>query len=309
MWSSVSGASRYEMQLQNLATRKTVASVQNINAQGWTPTTDLTTGQYRWWVRAIGPGNLAGVWSSAADFHVGGQTRIITPVGTGTDTTPVFSWRPVDGATTYRLWVDRIDVSQSKVIFLTDLTTTSFTPTVAMAAGTYRVWVQAVSSNGTSSPWSPTVSFTITADAEGAGPSAEASLLTTLLPGNLPGPDPTASVRRWPGRSDDRDNDHPRGADFDEHDQEPPGMVTHNAALSALEQDQAAPESAEHVTPQRDNMGPYPDRPAALRRMDLTPPLYENRSSHADVTNVNGDGTRQRRQGPAIDVVRGHVPS
>lgn len=216
IWNPVSGASRYEMQLQNLATRKTVASVQNINETNWRPAADLTTGHYRWWVRAIGPGELAGVWSSAADFHVGGQTRIITPVGTGTDTTPTFSWRPVDGATTWRLWVDRIDVSQSKVLFRTDLTTTSFTPTVAMAAGSYRVWVQAVSGNGTASPWSPTVSFTITANADGSGPAAEASLLTVVLPGTIPAPDANASVRRWPGRSADHDDDSPPGAVFDQ---------------------------------------------------------------------------------------------
>lgn len=97
------------------------------------------------------------------DMYVGGRPTIVAPVAgsSSSNQTPTFTWRPVDGAARYMLQVDRLDAAQSKVIFKTDLTSTSFTATTALPAGTYRAWVQAVSTTGQFSPWSLQLDFTI----------------------------------------------------------------------------------------------------------------------------------------------------
>lgn len=183
-WNPVAGATQYEVLVRSLATGTTLYYPRNILTTSWTPPADLPAGQYRWWGRALGPNGLPGAWTAAFDFSVGGQTSVLTPTGTGNDTTPTFTWRPVDGAASYRIWVDRMDVPQSKVIYLTGLTATSHTPTTPLSSGRYRVWVQAVSATGVASTWSNTVNFTIAA----AAPADSANgphLLLGLLPAQL----------------------------------------------------------------------------------------------------------------------------
>ncbi|MFN9976147.1 MAG: hypothetical protein ACK58T_40245, partial [Phycisphaerae bacterium] len=47
------------------------------------------------------------------------------------------------------------------VINRSDLTQTSWTPSVPLAAGTYRVWVRAIDSTGAFSAWSTALTFTV----------------------------------------------------------------------------------------------------------------------------------------------------
>ena len=69
----------------------------------------------------------------------------------------------VTGAATYELWVNRIDVSAAGVINVTGLTSPQFTASTALAAGTYRVWIRAVSGTGIISIWSAAVDFFVAA--------------------------------------------------------------------------------------------------------------------------------------------------
>ncbi|MFN8708661.1 MAG: fibronectin type III domain-containing protein, partial [Planctomyces sp.] len=104
---------------------------------------------------------------------------------------PTFNWQPVTGAVRYELWVNRIDVSLSKVIFDTNLTGTSFTSLSSLTAGgQYRAWVRAVSATGEFGAWSTGLNFTVASvvvpDSSKDGDSAAeeylfASLLTDLL--------------------------------------------------------------------------------------------------------------------------------
>ena len=73
-----------------------------------------------------------------------------------------FGWAAVEGAFQYQLQVDRIDVSQVRVIRDDAVVGTSFQTPAALAAGTYRVWVRAVSASGEMSNWSREVDFTVT---------------------------------------------------------------------------------------------------------------------------------------------------
>jgi hypothetical protein len=116
---------------------------------------------------AISANNIRGEWTDGGllkkgiDIFIGGQTQLLTPTGTTTDTTPTFSWRSVDGAARYVLWVDRVG-GETQVIFEPNLTTTTFT-SAELSAGTYRTWIRAVSTTNELGPFGSYTDFVIAA--------------------------------------------------------------------------------------------------------------------------------------------------
>jgi predicted phage tail protein len=88
---------------------------------------------------------------------------VTAPVGSTTNHTPAITWSTSAGASTYDLWVDNLTTRQSQVIRQQTLTAASFTPANPLAAGSYRVWVRAISSQGDASAWSSARDFTIVA--------------------------------------------------------------------------------------------------------------------------------------------------
>jgi hypothetical protein len=140
-----------------------VINGQAVAGTSFTPTVSMADGKYRWWVVGLSsPGN-SGIRSSVAttDIYVGGQTSLVEPTGNTTDTTPTFVWRAVEGAASYRLTVDRVDVPQIGIINQTILMTTSYTSVTTLSKGTYRAWVRAVSTTGELSVWSTVLDFVI----------------------------------------------------------------------------------------------------------------------------------------------------
>ena len=179
-WGVVTGATRYEVQVRNLWTGITVSNQTTITETSWTSPADLADGPSRWWVIAIGTNNVRGLWTAPTDIYIGGQTNLLTPAGSSTDTTPTFSWKPVDGAVRYELWVTNVRLN-ARLIHETNLTTLTYTPTAAQPKGTYRAWVRAVSSSGEVSVWSVQAEFVIAAvDASDTELSFDPELLTSL---------------------------------------------------------------------------------------------------------------------------------
>ncbi|MEZ6123936.1 MAG: hypothetical protein R3C49_12255 [Planctomycetaceae bacterium] len=89
-WSSVSGSTRYILHVQNLTTGSVVIREDNLTDTSYTPTTALTSGSYRVWVKAIGPsGNFTdGFWSAPVDFSIAAVTQdaldvLLPPLLTG----------------------------------------------------------------------------------------------------------------------------------------------------------------------------------------------------------------------------------
>jgi ELWxxDGT repeat protein len=161
-WTSVPSATKYDIYVRNMNTETVAYNVQSINATNWTPPADLPAGNYRWQVRAASD-HYRSLWSNLMDFTVGGRPELTAPSGSTSDTTPTFSWKPVSGAATYQIWVDRADTYVQAVINVSGLASTSYTPAAALPAGTFRVWVRAISSTGLLSHWSEHLTFTITA--------------------------------------------------------------------------------------------------------------------------------------------------
>ncbi|MCA9035403.1 MAG: hypothetical protein KDA91_09740 [Planctomycetaceae bacterium] len=164
VWTSVNGAQAYEIFIRNVQTGAAVAHVQNLPTPTWTSNVTLPDGNYRWWVAAVGPNGFRGDWSFPSDVFIGGRAQVLTPNGTGSATATSFTWTSVEGAASYEIWVDRVDVQQSKVIYQNGLTDTSFTSSVNLSVGgIYRVWVRAISTSNSPGLWSAAVSFTAVA--------------------------------------------------------------------------------------------------------------------------------------------------
>ncbi|MEZ6127707.1 MAG: hypothetical protein R3C59_03435 [Planctomycetaceae bacterium] len=71
-WQALSGSSRYILHVQNLTTGSVVIRDDNLTTTSFTPTTALSSGNYRVWVKAIGAsGNFNdGTWSAPVDFTI-----------------------------------------------------------------------------------------------------------------------------------------------------------------------------------------------------------------------------------------------
>ncbi len=179
-WSSVSGATSYEFQLKNLKTNELAL---NISVQGTSlnQVPVLYSGhRYRWWVRAKSVEGVYSLWTGPKDFIAGGQTTVLTPTGTTSDTTPLFTWLAVEGAVKYEIMLRRDDVT-SVILNKKDIQTNSYTPTTALAAGNYRVWIRAINANGIMTTWSAVQTFTITTMTSNEKPTPETDLVASLL--------------------------------------------------------------------------------------------------------------------------------
>lgn len=173
-WTAVAGASTYEVYILSIQGNSKALHQTNINDTSFTSPA-LPAGPYRYWVRVTG----ATVWSNPVEIDTTGRTNVLGPIGNTTDRTPTISWQPVDEAIQYELWVNELGV-RDKIIYRTSLTTTSFTPTSNLAAGSFRVWVRAVSSSVTA-PWSAPVDFAVADAAAPLTPSNESDLLASVF--------------------------------------------------------------------------------------------------------------------------------
>ncbi|MFO0976766.1 MAG: carboxypeptidase regulatory-like domain-containing protein [Planctomycetaceae bacterium] len=158
-WSPVLGAVRYQLNVVNRNTGAMVIS-QSVTSTSFSPTTPLVYGPYHWWVHGVSNEGLSTLASSTTLIYVGGLTTLTAPSGSTSDTTPTFTWQPVQGAVRYYLWVDKVG-STSQQIRESQLTQTEFTPATPLPAGTYRAWIRAISLTGESSPWSVVREFSI----------------------------------------------------------------------------------------------------------------------------------------------------
>lgn len=179
-WDAVAGAQAYQIWIQTSSGRIIES---DIVGTSWTPSQDLATGNIRWWVRDMA--STSGGWSDVGNASIGAgsvssPTQVLSPTGSGTDTTPTFTWQAITGSSRYILHVQDLTTG-NVVIRKNQLTTTSFTPSTALASGNYRVWVKAIGSSGefTDGTWSTPVDFTVAA-ATGRSPKSADSQLTSL---------------------------------------------------------------------------------------------------------------------------------
>ena len=88
-WTSVSGATRYEIWLSNLTTGMREISDTNLLSNSYTPTTDLkTSNNYRVWIRAFDSSGVASSWSLPVTFTIASDSvkssntkSLLSPIG------------------------------------------------------------------------------------------------------------------------------------------------------------------------------------------------------------------------------------
>jgi len=164
-WQEISGAVRYQIQVSNLSTGVSNFILRNnLTTPEFTPSENLGIGLYRVWVRAFDQYEIAGFWSVPRDFRVETAPLITSPVVTGNQAAPSFpqiSWTAVADAARYELWVNNLTTGTSKVIYKTDLITTTYKSTEGLGSSVYRVFVRAVNGVGVAGQWSVAKDFTV----------------------------------------------------------------------------------------------------------------------------------------------------
>lgn len=154
-WTSIPGAATYEFYIVRIEGYIKVLDQAGIVGTSFT-WPSLPAGSYRYWVRATG----AAAWSVPVDISTSGRTDLLNPSGTISTTKPNFSWRPVEGAVRYELWVNLLGV-QGPIIHETNLTANSYQDNSRnLPSGNYRVWIRAIGSAATAA-WSQPVDFSI----------------------------------------------------------------------------------------------------------------------------------------------------
>lgn len=175
-WQATSGATSYDLYLHN----GTSAMLETgLTGTSWMPATALADSAWTWSIRPVDASGV-GTWSTPTEFTTDGRTTVLTPGANTSDTTPEFRWLPVANAVTYEIQVNNQTTTTPNVIREASLTGTTFTPPTALAGGTYRVWVRAISSSS-NGPWSVLKEFVVASSGVEDAAESPDSLLASLL--------------------------------------------------------------------------------------------------------------------------------
>lgn len=156
-WSSVAGAARYDLWVNDLTTGESgVIRNQNIVGTTYTASPELTAGhRYIWAVRALDAHGAPGLWSEARVFTIAaaiGAPTLLAPTGTQSGSSQTFEWSAVAGADHYDLWVNDLTTGQSGVVRNRLIRGTSYTAN--LTPGHNYIWtVRAIDSQGAPATW------------------------------------------------------------------------------------------------------------------------------------------------------------
>ncbi|MHB8893790.1 MAG: hypothetical protein ACYC99_01255, partial [Candidatus Geothermincolia bacterium] len=132
---------------------------------------ELTSGPYDWYVRAQNNSGT-GPWSSYMHFIVGGPPAAplqISPSGSGSGATPTYTFKPVAGATIYRVYLyDKTHGVGTNTAWITpsaagcanEVSDCAIVQSPSLGNGPYDWYVRAQNYAGVG-PWSPSMSFVI----------------------------------------------------------------------------------------------------------------------------------------------------
>jgi hypothetical protein len=177
------GAQSYDFRLVSVVNGKEIFEFErSVSSTSYTIPTALPHGTYRAYVRGVNS-DIQGNFSSAREFVVGGRP-VVNVIGSTSDSTPTISWKAVDGASSYEIFIATAAKPGTAVVRRAGLGSTSFTVPSALAKGEYRVWIRAVNAaTGNPGAWStgPSSYLKITdvGDAQNEGFYASYMLTTT----------------------------------------------------------------------------------------------------------------------------------
>lgn len=156
-WAADAAAASFNLYLSN---GDTVIQESGISETSWTPSTELAPSIWTWWVQPVTAAGAIGQWSSRGTVDTTARA-VLSDTVTVDAGGVTLNWSAVVGAGRYVLQITNVATEES-VVREENLTPLTFTTTGALANGSYRAWVRAVSSGGEQAPWSSGVSFVIT---------------------------------------------------------------------------------------------------------------------------------------------------
>ena len=178
---------RLDLILPNNVVQANFRTASGLTSTSYTLPTALPVGLYRAMVLARTSDTTSNL-SNVVEFYVGGNP-VVNPIGSTTNTTPTISWKAVDGASGYQIFIALDSNPTVPVVQQLGIGSLSYTPTVPLAKGKYRAWVRAVNAStgqlsGPAVTEAPSIIFTIT-DASGTqSHNVSGSYTMTLFPVN-----------------------------------------------------------------------------------------------------------------------------
>ena len=156
-WTPVSGADTYDLVVQD-ALGQEIFRATDLTSTSYSSDITLAGGQHTVWVRAKNA-EVTGQWADGVNFQISGAPQVIGPASTSILASPMLEWTDT-GAAEYRVWVNDITGSSSKLMETT-VDGTSFLLTNGLQEGhRYRYWVQGIDGK-TNSAWSAPQTFTV----------------------------------------------------------------------------------------------------------------------------------------------------
>lgn len=157
--SGVSGAARYELQLDTVNPPVTIINLGG-TPNSYVPVQPLRLGTYYWRIRWVNGQNVASAWSQTHSFNIISPVNGAAPRNYDTTGQPTLAWSRVSGAPLYRVEV-ATDLNFTNVIFSKETPDLSAFVTPALNYGLYYWRVRAKNTQGVWSGWSPTESFIV----------------------------------------------------------------------------------------------------------------------------------------------------
>lgn len=157
-WDAIPGAFGYDVWVSQTKPvyKQTVLRNQSVSGTSLEATTSFGLGEFTWWVRAFDADGVVGAWSPSKTFTIK-QVAFTAPASVTMNVRPTFSWTNMNAAR-YELWVNLVG-GQSKIIYQSALTSTSFTPSSDLPNGTYEAWVRPLAADGEAGLWSAKYTF------------------------------------------------------------------------------------------------------------------------------------------------------
>lgn len=160
-WNSIPGAVSYDVIVRNPTTHRVEYTVRGLASTSCIPSR-LALGSHELWVIANGMNGLRSAWATE-EFQIIAPPRPVLNIDFpgfqyGVTGYPI-SWSAVAGTDHYDLWI--ADRSLRNGVRELNVTSTAYTLNTILPRAVYIVWVRAVYSDGTFSPWSIPGSFEI----------------------------------------------------------------------------------------------------------------------------------------------------
>jgi len=160
-WNPIAAAVSYDIWIRNATTQVNPYHQGISTTASYTPPADFQIGRFNVWLRSRSAFGHVSAWSPAVDINISTPVTLNSTTFQQTTARPTVAWQPLPGAVKYDLWLDNRSTGQSQIVRNTALTTTSWTSSIDLPMGRYRVWVRGIDAGNEPRSWSALQDFII----------------------------------------------------------------------------------------------------------------------------------------------------